>query len=93
MYNIEPFQKTGKIKCNTGVDNLEWDEEGNLWVGAHPKLLKFLSHASDANKKSPSHVIKIELNNLENPTIKNYYINDGYLFQAHQLPLSTKIKY
>ena len=92
VYNIEPFQKTGKIKCNTGVDNLEWDEEGNLWVGAHPKLLKFLSHASDANKKSPSHVIKIELNNLENPTIKNYYINDGYLFSGSSVAAVYKNK-
>jgi arylesterase / paraoxonase len=77
VYDRNPFKKTGNIPCKTGVDNLEWDTEGNLWVGAHPKLLKFLSHAKDPQKKSPSQVLKINLQNPENPEISEIYVNDG----------------
>jgi arylesterase / paraoxonase len=77
VYDREPFKKTGNIQCKTGVDNLEWDADGNLWVGAHPKLLKFLSHAKDSQKRSPSQALKINLQNLEKPEITEMYVNDG----------------
>ncbi len=77
VYDREPFKKTGNISCKTGVDNLEWDTGGNLWVGAHPKLLKFLSHAKNASQLSPSQVLKINLQNPEKPEISEIYINDG----------------
>ncbi len=47
------------IPLNTGPDNIEIDENGNLWTGCHPQLLSFLKHASDTSKLSPSQVIKI----------------------------------
>lgn len=78
VYDRIPFKKSGNIPCSTGVDNLEWDDDGNLWVGAHPKLLKFLGHAKDPEKKSPSQVLKINLQNPENPEISEIYINDGH---------------
>lgn len=28
-----------RIEVHTGPDNIEMDERGNLWIGAHPKLL------------------------------------------------------
>ena len=77
VYDHEPFKKTGNISCNTGVDNLEWDTEGNLWVGAHPKLLKFLSHAKDESKLSPSQVLKINLEDTAHPIVSEIYINNG----------------
>ncbi|MGB4960633.1 MAG: SMP-30/gluconolactonase/LRE family protein [Saprospiraceae bacterium] len=77
VYNMVPFKKTGNIQCSTGVDNLEWDTEGNLWVGAHPKLLKFLKHAKNAHSRSPSQVLKINVSNPDDPQISEIYINDG----------------
>lgn len=77
VYDLAPFKKTGNIKCNTGVDNLEWDMDGNLWVGAHPKLLKFLKHAKNSESRSPSQVLKINVNNLDHPVTTEIYINDG----------------
>ena len=32
------------IPCGTGVDNIEFDEEGNLWIGSHPSLLTFSAY-------------------------------------------------
>ncbi len=49
------------IDSGTGVDNIELDENGDLWIGAHPQLLKFVGHAKDRNKLSPSQVLKVSV--------------------------------
>lgn len=43
------------------VDNLEWDEHGQLLTGAHPKGFDFLAHVKDAEALSPSEVIRIDV--------------------------------
>lgn len=43
-----------------GLDNIDVDSEGTLWIGAHPRLLDFLAHAGDPKKLSPSAVIKVK---------------------------------
>ncbi len=77
VYQREPFQKIREIECGTGVDNLEWDADGNLWVGAHPKMLAFLGHAQKADNRSPSQVLKINLQDPESPVVEEIYLNDG----------------
>jgi arylesterase/paraoxonase len=52
---------THKIDTGTGIDNIELDENGDLWIGAHPQLLKFVSHAKNIDKHSPSEIIKINV--------------------------------
>lgn len=47
------------IPAGTGVDNIELDEAGNLWIGAHPNLLQFTSYAAGKAEKAPSEVIQI----------------------------------
>lgn len=42
-----------------GLDNIDVDSDGNLWIGAHPRLLDFLGHAQDPKKLSPSAVVKV----------------------------------
>jgi arylesterase/paraoxonase len=69
--------KSGEVNTGTGVDNIEVDAVGNLWVGCHAQLLKFLSHVKDENAKSPSEIIRLKkLGNgkFEQETI---YLNDG----------------
>ena len=65
------------IYCYTGVDNIEFDSEGNLWIGAHPNLLAFSSYAGGNNEVSPSEIIKIEYRGLNDYTIEKVYVNDG----------------
>ncbi len=64
------------IPCGTGVDNIEFDEDGNLWVGAHPDLLHFAAYAKKRKETSPSEVIKISYTK-GNPTVESVYVNDG----------------
>lgn len=47
-------------EVGTGVDNIDIDERGDLWLGAHPRLLTFLRHAADAGVPSPSQVLRID---------------------------------
>ncbi len=49
-----------EIVLGTGVDNIDVDEDGVLWVGAHPKLLTFSKHAKAAINRSPSQIIRID---------------------------------
>ena len=74
--------ETGKIELlNTlnlasGLDNIHIDDQNNLWIAAHPKMLKFVAHAKDSTKKSPSQVFKLipEKNSYK---VEEVYLNDG----------------
>ncbi len=50
-----------QVDTGTGVDNIELDENGDLWIGAHPQLLKFVGHAKDGNKYAPSQILKVSV--------------------------------
>jgi arylesterase / paraoxonase len=47
------------LDLGTGADNIELAPDGSLYVGAHPKLLTFFRHASDARMPSPSEVLRV----------------------------------
>ena len=41
VYQVLPdnsLQFIEDIHCKTGIDNLEWDNEENLWTAGHPNL-------------------------------------------------------
>jgi len=65
------------ISCGTGVDNIELDEEGNLWIGAHPNLLRFGEYAKGKEKTSPSEIIKIIYRNKGDYTVEKIYVENG----------------
>lgn len=64
-----------EMEIDSGLDNLEWDEEGNLWIGAHPQILKFIQHAGDPAKRSPSQVLRINMH--DGMSVDEVYLNDG----------------
>ncbi|MCG3119270.1 MAG: hypothetical protein ALAOOOJD_01629 [bacterium] len=66
-----------KIPLGTGVDNIELDAEGNLWVAAHPQLLTFTKHAKDETKHSPSEILKINFAANGEYKIEQIYLNNG----------------
>jgi len=65
------------INTHSGIDNITVDKQGDLWLAAHPQLLKFARHAKDSTKLSPSEVIRIHKkdNGVYKQTV--YYLNDG----------------
>ncbi len=64
------------LDLGTGVDNIELDDAGRLWIGAHPKLLDFAGHAGKVESRSPSQVLRVDLSGDE-PVIEEIYLNDG----------------
>tara|TARA_B110000046_G_scaffold52393_1_gene58582 strand:- start:1372 stop:2433 length:1062 start_codon:yes stop_codon:yes gene_type:complete len=65
------------IPCGTGVDNIELDQHGNLWVGAHPNLLRFNAYAKGSKKISPSEIIKIKYRKKGDYSVEKIYVDDG----------------
>ncbi len=48
-------------QLGTGVDNLDVEPDGRVWIAAHPKLMTFaFGHARDASVPAPSQVIILE---------------------------------
>ncbi|XXF80724.1 SMP-30/gluconolactonase/LRE family protein [Myxococcaceae bacterium GXIMD 01537] len=66
------------VPLGTGPDNVEPDAEGNLWIGAHPKLLDFTAHAGDVTgaKRSPSQALKLKPSG-DSFQVEEVYLNDG----------------
>lgn len=84
--------KSTEIDTNTGVDNIELDTEGNLWVGCHPQLLRFSGHSKDEKKISPSEIIKIKLLNDGKFEQTSIYMNDGSEISASSVGTIYKDK-
>jgi arylesterase/paraoxonase len=68
---------TESIPFDTGLDNIEIGPDGALWIAAHPQLLKFVAHSKNADKRSPSQVLRITLPTDGAPRIDEIYLNDG----------------
>ncbi len=61
----------------TGVDNIEVDLHGSLWIAAHPKLLQFMRHARDAEKISASEVLWYDSEKRLDPYVRPVYLDLG----------------
>lgn len=70
------------LDCDSGVDNIEIDDDGNLWIGSHPSLL----HANFYNKGfleiAPSEILKIQYEDAKNYTVEKVYVEDGSTMSA-----------
>ena len=49
------------LDMGTGVDNLEVDPTGGVWVAAHPRPLRFLWYMGAAGRRAPSEVFRIQI--------------------------------
>lgn len=62
------------VDVGTGLDNLEWGDDGELWTGAHAHLFDFVDHAKNPDARSPSDVVRI---NPLSFVVTPVYRNDG----------------
>jgi arylesterase/paraoxonase len=70
------------IDCETGVDNIEFDKDGNIWVGCHPNLLVFNDYNKGKRENAPSEIIKINYRKKGDYEIEKIFIDDGNIFSA-----------
>eukprot|EP01100_Stratorugosa_tubuloviscum_P007307 TRINITY_DN3050_c5_g1_i1.p1 TRINITY_DN3050_c5_g1~~TRINITY_DN3050_c5_g1_i1.p1 ORF type:complete len:396 (-),score=134.65 TRINITY_DN3050_c5_g1_i1:83-1270(-) len=59
--NTGALQELHTVDLGTGVDNINRDSLGRLWIGCHPQTLRFLQHALDesGNTPAPSQVLVV----------------------------------
>ena len=70
------------IPCGTGIDNLELDENGDIWTAGHPNLLKFTSYAAGKSDISPSEVLRISYRDKSDYSIQQVYVEDGQILSG-----------
>lgn len=80
VYSIKPDNSLSFIEdipCGTGVDNIELDDKGNLWIGSHPSLLAFQAYATGKKEIAPSEIIKIAYKGTGNYSVETIYMEEG----------------
>ena len=65
------------ISCGTGVDNIEFDAQGRIWIGSHPSLLHFSSYAAGKRAISPSEILVIDYRGESDYDVSSIYLEDG----------------
>jgi arylesterase/paraoxonase len=68
---------TDETDLATGVDNIEVDSRGDLWIGCHPQLLRFVAHAKDPAEKSPSQILRLSPLPQGGFQTTEVFLNDG----------------
>jgi arylesterase / paraoxonase len=76
------------IPCGMGVDNIDLDKNGDLWIGGHPNLLRFSAYAKGKEKTSPSEIIKISYRGKNDYTINEIYSNGGEAISGSSVAVS-----
>jgi len=77
-----------KIELGSGPDNLEDEENGNILVAGHKSNMRFMAHAGNKEKTSPTQIFRI----FADGTTKEIYANDGEEISAASTGLSFKNK-
>ncbi len=85
---IPQLKLVKKIELGSGPDNLEEEDNGNLLVAAHKSNMRFMSHAGNKEKTSPSQIFRI----FPDGSTKEIYANDGEEISAASTAISYKGK-
>lgn len=85
VYEIEKdhqLKYVEDIPCGSGVDNIEFDLAGRLWVGCHPDLLSFAAYAAQRNETAPSELIRINYKAKGDFEVESVFVDDGSQISA-----------
>ncbi len=74
------------LDVGSGIDNIELDQNGDLWMGSHPSLLAFAAYAAGKKEMAPSETIKVTDGNQ----VESLYENDGSVMSASSVAAPYK---
>jgi arylesterase/paraoxonase len=81
VFDVDPesgsLEERSAIEIGTGLDNIELDDEGDLWIGAHPKLLSFVQHTADESRAAPAQVIRVRDPGSDSPRVEEVLLSLG----------------
>lgn len=69
-------QEKDTIPLSSGVDNLDLDVDGNIWIANHINTVSLVRHFADATFPAPTQVQRISFN-ADQPRIDTIYEQDG----------------
>ena len=81
VYDRDPasgrLEERREVRLHTGVDNVEVGADGDLWVGAHPKLFDFVEYAKDHWALSPSQVLHLTPGDAGDYDVEEVFLDTG----------------
>ena len=80
------------IDCNSGVDNIELDEDGLIWIGSHPNLLASSAYFAGGQPYSPSEIITIDYKSADDYKVSSVFESDGSDMSASTVAIPYKNK-
>jgi arylesterase/paraoxonase len=72
-----------EIPVGTGVDNIEMDADGSLWIGAHPQLLTLVGYMGGRNPRAPSQILHVT------PAASGARVEEAYLDLGEHLSAAS----
>ncbi|HEY2388252.1 MAG TPA: SMP-30/gluconolactonase/LRE family protein [Candidatus Binatia bacterium] len=72
-----------EIPVATGVDNIEMDPDGSLWIGAHPQLLTLVGYMGGRKPRAPSQILHVT------PATSGARVEEIYLDLGDQLSAAS----
>jgi arylesterase / paraoxonase len=57
-----------------GPDNIDIDENGNIWIATHPKVFKLIAHVDRPESLSPSRVVRLQ---ADGTGLEEIYVGTG----------------
>jgi arylesterase/paraoxonase len=84
------LKDVGTLDIASGLDNIDVDEKGRLWVAGHPKLLQMQSVRSDASKVTPSQVFVVSVVNGVPAAANLIFADDGHRVNGVSIGASWK---
>jgi sugar lactone lactonase YvrE len=74
--------KPKTIALAGGIDNIDVDDNGVLWIANHTNTLSLIKHFTDAASPSPTQIQTISFDNSDDVKIATVYEEDGTTFSA-----------
>lgn len=65
-----------RVAAGVGLDNIDVDGDGDLWIGTHPTLLALRPHGENPAKLSPSQVLRVHLG-TGNGEVEEVFLDRG----------------
>lgn len=69
----------GMLNLHSGLDNIDIDAEGRVWIAAHPKLFDVQDHMEDPANLSPAQVIMLDPDGEGGGALGEVFLGNGVL--------------
>lgn len=81
VYDRDPATRALTLReevfLGTGPDNIEVDAQGDLWIGAHPQLMKVATLEGDPSAIAPAQIVRVSQSSVGGYDVEEVYLGAG----------------